>query len=308
MRQPVNDSPRLREFEAALISRYGSYALEPTADSQLVCGRISDTVCGPLTISRIEVAGITSCRDELSSRWLDRAFLLMPRHGQLIVHHYGRTTTLGVSDMLLLDSRSGCSIASPVASSNLSVELERGVLAELSGGIEDLCGRRIPGGRGMGRVLANLISSIADDIDGCSSEDGATIQSIIVDLFARTLCGEIEEGARRAASTSVKRMRDWLVRQVQDPSLSPDRIAEEFGLSRRGLYRLFAATGTTPGKWLWQVRLECAHQRLASPGFRAQSIGEIAYSVGFNDSSHFARLFKRRFGMAPGEVRGRSVR
>jgi AraC-like DNA-binding protein len=50
------------------------------------------------------------------------------------------------------------------------------------------------------------------------------------------------------------------------------------------------------------MRLEAVREDLQSAGPHA-SIGEICFARGFGDLAHFTRLFKSRFGLAPGEYR-----
>jgi AraC-like DNA-binding protein len=45
---------------------------------------------------------------------------------------------------------------------------------------------------------------------------------------------------------------------------------------------------------------------LLSPQHSHRSIAELAYQVGFSHPSHFSRLFKRRFGMTPRDLRASS--
>jgi AraC-like DNA-binding protein len=40
----------------------------------------------------------------------------------------------------------------------------------------------------------------------------------------------------------------------------------------------------------------------------SQPIGEIAYDGGISDYSHFARIFRRRFGYSPGAHAGTPLR
>jgi AraC family transcriptional regulator, exoenzyme S synthesis regulatory protein ExsA len=57
---------------------------------------------------------------------------------------------------------------------------------------------------------------------------------------------------------------------------------------------------TTPGKWLTQKRLHYAHLLLRTS---KKHINEIAYESGFENSTHFSRLFKEKFGAAPLQFR-----
>lgn len=52
----------------------------------------------------------------------------------------------------------------------------------------------------------------------------------------------------------------------------------------------------SPGKWLLQKRLEFASSLLRSS---KMSVTEIAFESGFQDVSHFSRVFKERFGTSP---------
>jgi len=53
---------------------------------------------------------------------------------------------------------------------------------------------------------------------------------------------------------------------------------------------------TTPGKWLLQRRLDHANMLLRSTG---GSVSEIALESGFENTSHFSRVFKERYGKSP---------
>jgi len=57
---------------------------------------------------------------------------------------------------------------------------------------------------------------------------------------------------------------------------------------------------TTPGKWLAEKRLNYAKHLLETS---AKNVNEIAYDSGFENISHFSRVFKEKFGMAPLQYR-----
>ena len=75
--------------------------------------------------------------------------------------------------------------------------------------------------------------------------------------------------------------------------------ARTCGLTRFDFSRKFrAAFGTTFREYLLRVRIAEARRMLAEGRV---SITGIAYSVGFNDGSHFARIFRRLTGALPSE-------
>lgn len=57
---------------------------------------------------------------------------------------------------------------------------------------------------------------------------------------------------------------------------------------------------TTPGKWLTDKRLQHASTLLANTN---QGISEIAFNSGFENFSHFSRIFKEKFGLSPLQYR-----
>lgn len=52
----------------------------------------------------------------------------------------------------------------------------------------------------------------------------------------------------------------------------------------------------TPQKWLIQRRLKAAHELIRKGGKR---VSDICYDVGFKNLSHFSRIYKEFFGVAP---------
>jgi transcriptional regulator GlxA family with amidase domain len=53
---------------------------------------------------------------------------------------------------------------------------------------------------------------------------------------------------------------------------------------------------TTPGKWLLERRLKNAHLLLQTT---LMNVNEIAFESGFENYTHFSRVFKAEFGKSP---------
>jgi AraC-like DNA-binding protein len=58
--------------------------------------------------------------------------------------------------------------------------------------------------------------------------------------------------------------------------------------------------GTTPARYLWQMRANRGHFLLLQTGL---TISEIAYQCGYKSPFHFSRQISEQFGMSPREVR-----
>ncbi|MCX4198929.1 helix-turn-helix domain-containing protein [Methylobacterium organophilum] len=74
------------------------------------------------------------------------------------------------------------------------------------------------------------------------------------------------------------------------------------GLSRTSLYRAFAETGGIAAA-IRDARLDLARRRLEARRDDKVRIASIAYACGFTDVPTFNRGFRKRFGLAPGDLR-----
>lgn len=88
---------------------------------------------------------------------------------------------------------------------------------------------------------------------------------------------------------------------LEDPALKPAAIARQNGCSLRSLQMAFAEHGTTVTDEIRDRRLaRCKAMLLDAP---LEPIGRLAMRWGFNDASHFCRLFKASFGVSPRQYR-----
>ena len=92
------------------------------------------------------------------------------------------------------------------------------------------------------------------------------------------------------------------VEEHYSEKISLDQIAENMYLSPFYVSRIFKSeTGNAPIRHLINIRLEKAKELLEG-GYQG-SIQEVAAQVGYDDAYHFSKLFKKRFGISPSQVR-----
>jgi AraC-like DNA-binding protein len=86
-------------------------------------------------------------------------------------------------------------------------------------------------------------------------------------------------------------------------AIGNDDVARAAGISTSHLQALFQQwLGLTPGRYLGEIRLDRAKDRLLGS---TEPIVEIALGVGFSEQSAFTRAFRRRFGESPAAYRRR---
>lgn len=78
-------------------------------------------------------------------------------------------------------------------------------------------------------------------------------------------------------------------------------LAREAGTSRSVFAeRFLSATGTTPARYLTELRMRLAVQYISHEG---QALEKVAFKLGYSSHAAFSRAFKRITGKAPGALR-----
>ncbi len=87
--------------------------------------------------------------------------------------------------------------------------------------------------------------------------------------------------------------------QIGNPSFSVEMLAEEMAMSSVQLYRkVKLLTGYVPNELIRNMRLEKAASLMDQ---QIGSVAEIAYRVGFQNMSYFAKCFRQKFDKTPSE-------
>ena len=116
----------------------------------------------------------------------------------------------------------------------------------------------------------------------------------------RVLCEHLNRELRALPSRSGRRGA-VLRRLVEEPAnASASQLADALGMSPRTLRRSLSREGAGFRQLRDRERAEQARRRLDDG---RESITEVALTLGFSDSSTFARAFRRWFGESPRQCR-----
>ena len=86
---------------------------------------------------------------------------------------------------------------------------------------------------------------------------------------------------------------------------SPHTLAALCHVSLRTLQRRFDETyGMPVGQWMRHLRLSQAYERIAA----GETVKSVAYDLHFKQLSHFSRVFKQVYGVAPTMISPRAKR
>ena len=132
------------------------------------------------------------------------------------------------------------------------------------------------------RHMLHIKYSTGDDYrmsDGDTTGDNAFIKR-----FAAVVHAELDKGA--------------------EGHLDIETLARTMGMNTAQLRRkLYALTGLKAMAYVTQLRMDRAKHLLEQ--YPAMPIGEVAERCGFNDLSHFSRIFKLKHGVSPSQFKAR---
>lgn len=130
------------------------------------------------------------------------------------------------------------------------------------------------------------------------------IEDHIVHMVVSSLETQSDHTVRNLSKSRLRlRVKDFINQNLDDPALTPQKIAEACGISLSYLHKIFTITDTSVCRWILQQRLNVSKQRLSDPAYLGIPISRIAYDIGFNNQAHFSSKFKQQFGISPKEVR-----
>ena len=129
----------------------------------------------------------------------------------------------------------------------------------------------------------------------------------IYDLAALTMgatrdAAEIATG-RGLRVARLRAIKADIAEKLDDQHLAVVSVALRQRVSPRYVQMLFEQEGTTFSQYVIGQRLVRAYRMLTDPRFAERSITSVAFDAGFGDLSYFNRLFRRRFGGTPSEIR-----
>ncbi len=100
----------------------------------------------------------------------------------------------------------------------------------------------------------------------------------------------------------VRDLQSWILENLAD-DLSVDALAARLAMSPRNFTRVFVReTGMPPAKYVEEVRLDAARQRLEQT---RDGVDRIAANTGFGNSINLRRVFERHLQLSPTEYRER---
>lgn len=163
-----------------------------------------------------------------------------------------------------------------------------------------IAGDTTPGG-----LLRDYFASLEQRLPSMKQHEVTSVLDATVGLIAACLAptvGAMERAAPGLEETLLWRMKRHIALHLYTRRVSPEALCDEFHLSRASLYRLFAPENGVAA-YVRRLKLERCARDLIDPSLSHCSIHELAARHGFDSPAHFQRLFRRHYGLPPGQLR-----
>jgi AraC family transcriptional activator of tynA and feaB len=281
-------------------------------DRRTFCGRLALAEVGEIRVAEI-------CSDPAtvrhSQRHIARApdaqfFLCLQLDGVSVNRQQGREAVLRYGDFTLFDSSRPYEVTFGERNRMVVLCMRQAQLHRRMANPEAVVALPMLGDTALPGLLSGFLRHFWRECQ--SARDlplGPRFSEAVLDLIASAYA-HVTEALARTSSLSVarrERVRTYIEAHLHDPKLTPTRVAQVLGMSTRYVHHVFSEGGETLARYILRRRLEECARALDDVAQRGQTATEIAFRHGFNDASHFGRVFRERFGLTPSEYRRRNL-
>lgn len=295
----------LKEIERLLLDTVGPFSVEANgAASPRLDVSVREIGKNSIIYTKLNSIRLKRNSDALMERWEGQAFIGYQRYGLVCAEEDGRPYSSSKGGLVLIDPAKESSLWVDNEACFLSLAVSRDCFLAMEKCSPSIFGIPVNGECGLGRIASSIFGELISPDNFFSEREMRYCVSSLVDILGNAI---YEQNNKSASPDTLllEKMTSWAIDHIGDPILSPSTLAEEFKFSRRGLYRFFEENGLKPDAWLWELRVQEAGKRLRAPASLAITITDVAFGTGFNDSSHFIRLFRKAFGVTPNRYRKR---
>jgi AraC-like DNA-binding protein len=192
----------------------------------------------------------------------------------------------------------------------LGIMFDEGALSELCPRWPQFAFRPLAIDRGLAVMVRTHLLSLTDQLGAMDTRSAAALASPTLALIAawlNSLDCDPHPDIPGLPDFHRRRVKEFVLSNLCDPSLNVEMIAKAAGLSVRYLHKLFEDEPLALMRWAATKRLEYCREKLSDPRQRNRTISDIAYEAGFNDLAHFSRSFRKSFNTSPSQARGSLV-
>jgi AraC family transcriptional regulator, positive regulator of tynA and feaB len=294
----------------------------------VICRTVVDLDCQPLarenfeaSIAGFDAPGLGVYHIHTQPHWVyrraseisrvdsDAIILNVVTAGSLLSEQDGRSVTLKCGDGAISDAARPYFLRFDDPLGCVSIKINKSDLGLPASAFERLTAQSMASSSGLNSMLFEYMSALLKHV---ATMDAASAQKA-TDIFKQLLCAAIDGMQSNTQAPlseyralSLLRAKQFIAEHLHRPELDAAYLSSALGLSVRYLNKLFEAEQTSLMRYVWGKRLERCASQLKETRSAHLSISTIALRWGFNDLSHFSRVFSAKYEMPPRDFRAQA--
>ena len=270
-----------------------------------ICNAASDEV--HLSVVRADAHEIRRT-PELVSRKEARFFKLgLQLSGSGLLIQDGREALVRPGDLTIYDTNTPYTLVFEERFATAVLMVPHRLIELPTEGLRGMTATTISGERGLGRVVAQFLAGLSDELEQLDGPVGARLAQHAVDLVTTMYAQELDivRDADQPHRPLLRRVQAYVDARLGSRELSPSSIAAAHYISTRHLHAIFHEDGLTVSGWIRSRRLDRCRRDLTDP-LSPHPVSQVAARWGFTDAAHFSRAVRAEFGEPPSAVKSRA--
>jgi AraC-like DNA-binding protein len=270
-------------------------------------GRVTRAPLGAASCTEVssQQQRVYRTRSRIARSHEDFFLIALGKHGVGGVAQDGRETVLRPGEFAIYDTTRPYELRFDDAFTQVILQVPRDMLLRRAPGTEALTAISFGSDRPLQKLAHDFVYRLCQSADEIQPEHAVRLSEQAVDLVAMALSERL--GTQALPSTRrlalLHRLKAHVRTHLADPDLSISEAATALGVSPRYVNDLLSEEGTSFQRFVLTERLAQCQRDLASPILAHRHVSEIAFAWGFNDVSHFGRVFRERYGLSPRDFR-----
>ncbi|HLZ06800.1 MAG TPA: helix-turn-helix domain-containing protein [Bradyrhizobium sp.] len=232
--------------------------------------------------------------------------IALGKHGVGAVVQDGRETLIHPGEFAIYDTTRPYELHFHDAFAQTILQVPRDMLLRRLAGTEPLTAIAFGSDRPLQKIAHDFVYQLCQSAEQIEGEHAVRLSEQAVDLVAMALSERLD-GQPLPSSTHrsamLYRLKAHIRAHLADPELSLAATATALGISARYVNDLLSDEKTSFQRYVLSERLGHCQRDLSSPMLAHRHVSEIAFAWGFNDLSHFGRVFREQYGQSPRDWR-----
>lgn len=297
------------ELSRVMSSYYGPVRTVPIGEGtfgvKLNTRRNNDVVIGAVKARGHRLERTPGLIGDVDPTYMNFGLILS---GQGVVKQGGRAATLGAGDMFMNDPDVPYSMGFEDSFQMLYFLFPRKMVGLSARNLDKVSARTFPSSDALSGFVRPFLTQFDRHFGALDDRAGSRLLLTALDMIgvvAQQMLEQDEAGNPLGVhrQTLIQRAKDYIEENLSNPLLTPTMVAEELFITPRHLHGIFHPEGTTVASWIRERRLEGCRRDLSDPLQGHLPLSAVGERWGFDEASHFSRVFRSAFGMSPSRYR-----